>query len=235
MKSLSFFFVLILSVGVSAATSTKKQTRSNATASSASVNVPSQRATSGFALSRVTPKLALMSSNFDGDYAANDSRNGIHVSALGELSTPVSGLALESGLVYEQMGGSNKIEIQNETTSSGIRLNYLKLPAYAKYYLPMTTQTKVFIKGGPSIGYMVSKTEFLEAKGTNKEEEVKDEDVNRVQFAAELGAGVFIPVGENDILVEWGYTRGLNRANAKGSQSSYNNAFNLGIGMSFNL
>lgn len=228
-------FVMAFTTGLSAseAQSTKRSRNTNVTVEAPRVSAPVK--SSGWSISRVTPRIAMMSSNTDGDSAFNDSRNGLHVSATTELQTPATGLAIESGLVYEQMGASQKSTTGNETSTFGYRLNYLKVPLYAKYYLPMNASSKVFVKAGPSLGFLVSKTQFEESRQRNAEEDLRSEDVNTVQFAGELGVGWLIPIGAHDLMLDWGYTRGFNRVNARGNESIYNSAFNMGVGMSFNL
>jgi len=143
-------------------------------------------------------------------------------------------------LLYFQKGARNEFmfEILGEEifVESEATFNYIEVPLLAKIKLGNSEATNLFFTVGPSLGYAASAsgTSKSTAGGvtTEESEDIElDEEFNRFELSASLGAGVSIPVGSANLFVEARYLLGLSNLVAD-ENSNDETVRNRGIGIS---
>ena len=125
----------------------------------------------------------------------------------------------------------NGQSIEFDLTST---LNYLELPLLVKFNFGETA--KFFVMAGPSIGYLISDNtkdgdgNELEFKDILKLAGSTDEDINRVELGAHLGAGI----GVGPVIIDIRYILGIsNLARDFPDAEVHNTGFGGGVSVMF--
>ena len=147
-------------------------------------------------------------------------------------------LSLQTELYYIQKGTKVKGEdfFSSMEVNSKVVLNYLELPVLLKVQFNNSEDGPSFFGlAGPSIGYALSGKLVSEAiiNGTKIKEtqdlEFDDNDgFRRTEFSLAIGAGVNIPTGPGNVVIDLRYLLGLSNLNDEGDGASVKNR---GIGL----
>lgn len=135
------------------------------------------------------------------------------------------------------------------TTKQSLNLTYLSFPLMVKFAFgggnPGTARP--FIMAGGEVGYLLSAETsdfvgeiqaYVPAMGGGAVDinesgtDVKD-DIESLDYAVNLGAGVIFPVGQTNIFLDGWYSLGLSQINKEGSASAKNNVVTLNLGLMF--
>jgi hypothetical protein len=107
-------------------------------------------------------------------------------------------------------------------------LNTIEIPVLAKY--SFGENIGGFVEGGPYVGYFIS--------GKNKFEDISEdidfdsEDLKRLDFGVQFGAGLKLGLASNDIFLDVRYVLGLaNLAETDDDVTWKANSINIGIGI----
>lgn len=139
---------------------------------------------------------------------------------------------LQKGFEVEDfLADVNGQSIEFDLTST---LNYLELPLLVKFNFGETA--KFFVMAGPSIGYLISDNtkdgdgNELEFKDILKLAGSTDEDINRLELGAHLGAGI----GLGPVVVDIRYILGIsNLARDFPDAEVHNTGFGAGVSVMF--
>jgi hypothetical protein len=109
-------------------------------------------------------------------------------------------------------------------------LNVIEIPVLAKYSFGEAIGG--FVEAGPSVGYFIS--------GKNKFDDVSedvdfdDEDLKRLDFGVQFGAGVNFAIGSHDLFLDVRYYLGLaNLADTDEDVTWKTTGLNIGVGLLF--
>lgn len=149
-------------------------------------------------------------------------------------------ISIQPELLYIQKGvrlKSSEDFFGNPVESeASLVFNYLELPLLVKIKLGNPESTNFFINVGPSFGYTLSgksksKISFDGETETNEEdfEFEENDEFNRFDISATLGAGVNIPLGPGKLFVEARYLLGF--SNLIDSDFNDDKLKNGGIGL----
>lgn len=135
------------------------------------------------------------------------------------------------------------------TTKQSLNLTYLSFPLMAKFAFGGGNPgaARPFIMAGPEVGYLLSAETsdfvgeiqaYVPAQGGGAAEinesgtDVKD-DIESLDYAVNLGAGVIFPLGQTSIFLDGWYSLGLSTVNKDGENSVKNNVVTLNLGLMF--
>lgn len=135
------------------------------------------------------------------------------------------------------------------TTKQSLNLTYLSFPLMAKFALGGGNPgaARPFIMAGPEVGYLLSAETsdfegefhaYVPAQGggaaeiTESGTDVKD-DIESLDYAVNLGAGIIFPLGQTSIFLDGWYSLGLSTVNKEGENSVKNNVVTLNLGLMF--
>lgn len=95
-------------------------------------------------------------------------------------------LFFNPAFLYSQKGSKMEVSFLGESAEGKMIFNYIELPLDFVYKFG-SDDLKFGVFAGPYVGYWLSgKSEF-----DGEEEEIEGEDVNKIDFGAEFGAGVY--------------------------------------------
>lgn len=135
------------------------------------------------------------------------------------------------------------------TTKQSLNLTYLSFPLMAKFAFGggHPGAGRPFIIAGPEVGYLLSAETsdfvgeiqaYVPAMGggaveiSESGQDVKD-DLESLDYAVNLGAGIIFPVGQTTIFLDGWYSLGLSKINKNGENSVKNNVVTLNLGLMF--
>ena len=186
----------------------------------------------------IKPYIGLGAFNITGTSQDFSSRGGVAAGAVGQWSTSIPGLQIESGLEYIQAGAEREyIYVANGTTAikEEYELHYIAIPIKGTYQImPANTENPVSYKvlGGVTVAQLLS------AKGKTNLFGVKDEfsvtsELNSTDVLASIGAGADYDVLGGKVNLEAEYVRGLMEVMKEGG--GHNEGFILRAGYSMPL
>jgi len=96
------------------------------------------------------------------------------------------------------------------------KINYLEIPLLAKYKFG-NEGIKGYVTAGPTLGYAINgrletKASFIiDIPLTNTKIDMGNDNFNRFEVGATIGAGVAIPAGSGELFLDARYTHGLTK------------------------
>ncbi|MEK6481463.1 porin family protein [Catalinimonas sp. 4WD22] len=141
--------------------------------------------------------------------------------------SPISLLDVSLEVLYMQQGGA-RTQLRNSAvdespiaTTANTYLHNLEVPLLLKFNIPgISTTIKPQLIVGPALGYNITSIESQDisfqygdqfATGSGKED-VRS-DFRSLQYGAYAGAGIEIPMGANELSVDFRYRYGVNAIN----------------------
>lgn len=116
---------------------------------------------------------------------------------------------------------SKGTKLKNSFVNQNFNFNYIEVPVLAKYSFG-----PVYVNAGPSVGFLMGKNNAVKAVyGKTK----------TVDFGVQMGAGVAIPVGPGNLIIDGRYNLGLsNISDVKGTEIK-NRGFAVSLGYAISL
>lgn len=139
---------------------------------------------------------------------------GFYVGPSVKLSLPISGLGVESALLYEQK--ESDVKAQNSSNTHILRQKQVSLPLHARYSVGLGSVANVFIYAGPQFSYNLG----------NSYKTLKDDvatwNFSKTNLSVNAGLGV-------TMLKSFQLSVGYNKAIGKTGEVSFNDAIKKSI------
>ena len=159
----------------------------------------------------------------DGDGMDTNAKFGLDIAVVADI--PVTdAVSVQPELHFLQKGYKLDIGAGDDPTRA---LNYIELPVLAKYNFGDAESVSGFVLVGPSIGFGIGyKTKFGDEEETGS---FSDANLNTVDFSANIGGGVNIPISSGTVVIDVRYLLGF--ANIfDGEADAKNRGINFGVG-----
>lgn len=133
-----------------------------------------------------------------------------------------------TGLLYSQLNTTYDVwvtTVEKDVTATIIQ-NMLTVPAQAKSYFAESGSNQLYVLYGGTLNILMDAK--LKAEGQSVDWK---ENFNTMNILATVGAGMEIPMNDNDFTVEASFSRSITGTNAKGDVSTYNTVFMVNAGL----
>jgi hypothetical protein len=163
-------------------------------------------ASDSYALLRVGLKAGVNLANVD---AANSDKKysvkpGFSAGVMAEVPMSPGGLmAARAELLYVQKGAKSETTENNQTVNGTLKIEELVFAPFLVFYLP-APKIKPFLEGGPELG--------LNTLAKSKDDSLTKNigyQWKKNNFSLNLGAGILIPAGGGDWILDARYNLGL--------------------------
>ena len=131
-----------------------------------------------------------------------------------KLSLPITGLSVESALLYEQK--ESDVKAQNSSNTHILRQKQVSLPLHARYSVGLGSVANVFIYAGPQFSYNLGNS-YKTLK-----EDVTTWNFSKTNLSVNAGLGV-------TMLKSFQLSVGYNKAIGKTGEVSFNDAIKKSI------
>lgn len=214
--------------------------------SSASNQMKVSRNDSGVASQiELTPTIGLTNMKITGAKEVSAVHNsGMSIGALANYKVH-NHFAVESGLLYNQFG-SKFADISMYDADVGviklknfkINLNYISVPALAKYTVNPYSDARFYLKAGLMPSYLVSHQAkaTAEIQGMSLDLDIKDIDFKKFDAPVVIGLGSDISLGQGyALMLSATYLKGLFKLSDSSETKIYSEGFVLATGLSIPL
>jgi len=149
------------------------------------------------------------------------------------------GLQIQPEAYYAQKGASyessSSIYGIAYSIKGKLKLDYIEIPVLVKYVV-QSASVEPFFYAGPYLGLKASAKGEVTAdvEGFGGQTETEDlEDVKSTDFGVVFGAGVSLPLGSIDLIVDGRYTLGLSSISEDLTESVKNGVLSILVGIGF--